>query len=226
VFKKSEEQEWTRFRGALAKEREETPSTDASDSHPAAAPAASPQPAAPTPGPSFRPSATDVNVSLPQRLGRGMMVENQEVESIIGERTRFEGTFTAEGAVRVMGSVQGELQSKGTIIIEEAAHVTARVTGAQVSIAGQVDGQIHSDGRVEIKPTGRVTGEIVAGALIIQEGAFFDGSSKMAVATQAHAAANSTNSAGHAAEGSAGWPREAAGARAEAGDGHGASAGR
>jgi cytoskeletal protein CcmA (bactofilin family) len=48
-----------------------------------------------------------------------------------------------------------------------------------VTIAGQVDGQIFCEGRVEIRPTGRVTGEINAGALIVQEGAYFDGNSKM-----------------------------------------------
>src|SRR5207248_11034121 len=94
--------------------------------------------------------------------------------------THYEGTLKAEGAVRMLGSVQGEIQSQGTIIVEEKAHVTARLTAAQVTIAGQVDGQIYCEGRVEIRPTGRVTGEIQAGALIVQEGAFFEGNSKMA----------------------------------------------
>src|SRR5207248_4116397 len=95
--------------------------------------------------------------------------------------THYEGTLKAEGAVRLLGSVQGEIHSQGTIIVEEKAHVTARLTAAQVTVAGQVDGQIYCEGRVEIRPTGRVTGEINAGALIVQEGAYFDGNSKMAL---------------------------------------------
>src|SRR5262249_9131347 len=67
------------------------------------------------------------------------------------------------------------------------AHVTARLTAQQVTIAGQVDGQIVCEGRVEIRPTGRVTGEINAGALIVQEGAYFDGNSKMATSASAAA---------------------------------------
>jgi cytoskeletal protein CcmA (bactofilin family) len=68
-----------------------------------------------------------------------------------------------------------------------------------VTIAGHVEGQIYCEGRVEIRPTGRVTGEISAGALIVQEGAYFDGNSKMAVpgstpAAAAAAAAPHTNS--------------------------------
>ena len=103
-----------------------------------------------------------------------------EIESLIGERSNFEGTLKTEGPVRLLGSIQGEIESKSTIYVEEKAHVTARLTGAHVSIAGHVDGQIYCEGRVEIRPTGRVTGEINAGALIVQEGAYFDGNSKMA----------------------------------------------
>lgn len=172
MFKKSEEQEWTRFRGALAKD-----DADAPEAEPAAGAAAVAPP--PPTAQGTRPAGVDVNVSLQSRTGRGVGGDTSEVESLIGERTTFEGTLTCDGSMRVLGTVQGELQSKGTIYIEEKARVTARLTGAQVTVAGRVDGQIHCDGRVEIRPTGKVTGEIHAGALIMQEGAFFDGNSKM-----------------------------------------------
>lgn len=199
MFKKSEEQEWTRFRGALAKDRDDAapaaaaaPETTPDPANTPAAPAA-PAPAAQSPGPSFRSSAADVNVGLPSaRLSRSVVSDGAEVESLIGERTTFEGTLTCEGAIRLLGSINGEIQSKGTIIVEEKAHVTARLTAAQVTVAGRVDGQIYCQGRVEIRPTGRVTGEINAGALIVQEGAYFDGNSKMASGGSAPASAPAT----------------------------------
>jgi cytoskeletal protein CcmA (bactofilin family) len=184
MFKKSEEQEWTRFRGALSKDRDET-SGEQTEAATTAAAGSAQAPAASAPispaSPSLRSSASDVNVTVPSRLSRNMGGDSQDVESLIGERTTFEGTLKCEGSVRVLGTLQGEIQSKGTIIVEERAHVTARLTGAQISIAGHVDGQVYCEGRVEIRPTGHVTGEISAGALIVQEGAFFDGNSKMAV---------------------------------------------
>jgi len=182
MFKKSEEQEWTRFRGALSKDRDESgtamSTSEGNDvSTNAAAQAAGVSAGA---GSSFRPSGGDVNVGLaPSRANRSV-ADASDVESLIGEHTSFEGTLKTDGSVRIVGSVQGEIVSKGTIIVEDKAHVTARLTGAAVTVAGQVDGQVYCEGRVEIRPTGRVTGEIQAGALIIQEGAYFDGSSKMA----------------------------------------------
>ncbi len=179
VFKKSEEQEWTRFRGALSKDREEA--AEQPEAPAAAAPPTPAPPAQPVTGPSFRPSAGDVNVTVPSRSSRSG--SDGEVETLIGERSTFEGTFKAEGNVRVLGSIQGEIDSKGSIYVEEKAQVNARVTATHVTVAGRVDGQIYCTGKVEIRPTGRVTGEIQAGALIVQEGAYFEGNSKMASGT-------------------------------------------
>jgi cytoskeletal protein CcmA (bactofilin family) len=203
MFKKSEEQEWTRFRGALSKDRDDAgavpvaPETNNNETTSAAAPTGTPA-AQGASGPSFRPSAGDVNVGLPtSRLTRSSVSEGVEVESLIGEHTSFEGTLKTEGAVRLLGSIQGEIESKSTIIVEEKAHVTARLTAMQVTVSGHVDGQIFCEGRVEIRPTGRVTGEINAGALIVQEGAFFDGNSKMT--NGGSPAPGPTNSTGRAA---------------------------
>src|SRR3984893_5792640 len=184
MFKKSEEQEWTRFRGALSsKDRDEAATVpvtpEPNDTIVGAAPAATP-PAQGASGPSFRSSAGDVNVGLPNaRIARSPVVDSVEVESLIGEHTSFEGTLKTEGSVRLLGSIQGEIESKSTIIVEEKAHGTARLTAAHITVAGHVDGQIYCEGRVEIRPTGHVTGEINAALLIVQEGAYFDGNSKM-----------------------------------------------
>ena len=203
MFKKSEEQEWTRFRGALSKDRDETGAAptvpDASDQSTATTSGPSAAGQSVGSGPSFRSSAADVNVGLPTtRSVRSPMSDNGEVESLIGEHTSFEGTLRTEGSVRLLGTIQGEIESKATIIVEEKARVTARLTAQQVTVAGQVDGQIYCEGRVEIRPTGRVTGEINAGALIVQEGAYFDGNSRMAApgGPSANAASGSTTSSG------------------------------
>ncbi|MBV9327909.1 MAG: polymer-forming cytoskeletal protein [Chloroflexi bacterium] len=151
-------------------------------------------------GSTLRPT-NDVNVSVPNARPRGL--NDGEVESLIGEHTSFEGTLKTEGSVRLLGAIQGEIESKSTIIVEEKARVTARLTAQQVTVAGQLDGQIFCEGRVEIRPTGRVTGEINAGALIVQEGAYFDGNSRMA-SGGAHAApaASGSSSSGTGAGGS------------------------
>jgi cytoskeletal protein CcmA (bactofilin family) len=183
MFKKNEEQEWSRFRGALSKDRDETGAAptvpDAND---------------PTIGTTSGPPVTQ----QPGASGPSFRSDNVDVESLIGEHTSFEGTLKTEGSVRILGTIQGEIESKATIIVEEKAKVTARLTAAQVAVAGQVDGQIFCEGRVEIRPTGRVTGEINAGALIVQEGAYFDGNSRMATPGGAGASGGASGSSASA----------------------------
>ena len=62
----------------------------------------------------------------------------------------------------------------------QAAVLTADLMAQNVTIAGQVSGNIKCLHRLELLPTARLKGDIVAGSLVISEGAVFSGSSQMA----------------------------------------------
>jgi cytoskeletal protein CcmA (bactofilin family) len=180
MFKKTEETEWTRFSKALSsREREEMEAADDEGASPApAAPAAPARAEAPAPPPT-RQMASDVNVSARAATRPAPQVGEDDIESTIGEHTTVDGIFRSENSIRIRGTVQGEIESQRSILVEEEANVTAKVTAAAVTVAGQVNGQIYCSGRVELRPSGRVMGEINAGTLIMQEGAFFEGNLKM-----------------------------------------------
>lgn len=174
MFKKTDENEWSRFSKALSSKERDGEAEDqqsAAESAPTSQVAASP--VAPR-------QVQDVNVSVARSSKQAAQDAREDGETLIAERSFFDGTFRAEESVRIRGTLQGEIESKRSIFVEEQAKVTAKVTASAVTVAGQVNGQIFCAGRVEIKPTGRVTGEINAGTLIMQEGAFFEGNLKMA----------------------------------------------
>ena len=153
---------------------------------------AAPVAAPPTPP---RPASQDVNVSIsrgPMRTAASDLAD--DVESVIGEHSTFEGSFRSENSVRVRGTMQGDLESKRAVFVEETARIKAKVTGASIIVAGEVDGQLHCAGRVEIKPSGRMTGGINAGTLKMDEGAFFEGQLKM-VKPETHPSADSLSPA-------------------------------
>ncbi len=190
MFKRSEEQEWTRFRGILAKDREEAPAEDEEESEVLSVQPARSERGDSTPSTTVSTPTVSSGISRPTmpesssigpvtRQSSPIVPDTQQVETLIGANTSFDGKMKTEGAVRVLGSIEGELEAKGPVYVEESARVNAKVTGSQVVVAGRIDGQIFSDGRVEIRPTGHVTGEISATALIVQEGAFFEGTSRM-----------------------------------------------
>lgn len=183
VFRRSEETEWSRFpRPNVNREREQE---EAEPAEVEQAPDAAPPPV--VGGTTYRPSSAVATAEAPARAARTApapapspaAVPEEEVESIIGERSFFDGTFRAEQSLRVRGTAQGEIECKRAVYIEERASVNAKVTASSVVIAGKLDGQIFCSGKVEIRPSGRVTGEIHAATLVMQEGAFFEGHLKM-----------------------------------------------
>jgi len=190
MFKKTEETEWTRFSKALSsRERDEQEEVDEVETAPLPA---TNYPARSEPAPTLRNEpasvataqrqpASDVNLTArpASRPAPPVVETDEEIESTIGEHTIVDGTFKSDNAIKIRGTVAGEIESKSSIFVEAQANVNAKVTANSVTVAGQVNGQIFCRGRVEIRPSGRVIGEINAGTLIMQEGAFFEGNLKM-----------------------------------------------
>ena len=194
---KSEESEWTRFSRALggspAPKQQETPQ-DAPAEEPVtlmqAPPAPEPEvyiapatpPPAPVPAPppvAAEPAVSTYMPPAPVSAALTRMPDLERGETVIGDGASIEGAVRSERSIRIKGSVQGEVESKQRVVVEEAAQVQARVTAEHVTVLGEVNGAIECAGRLEIASSGRVTGEVSAGTLVIQEGAFFEGSLKM-----------------------------------------------
>src|SRR5215217_4997689 len=200
MFKKTEESEWTRFSRALggtqptpAREEDLTsadePEEPATLVHtPPVEPevyVAPPPPPAPAereePVPTYTPPPPPGPVAAPtNQMPASRAASAEPGETVIGEGATIDGTVRSERSIRVQGSVQGEIESQQQVIVEQQARVQARISAEQVSVLGEVNGSIVSTGRVEIASTARVTGEVTAGTLVIQEGAYFEGSLKMA----------------------------------------------
>jgi cytoskeletal protein CcmA (bactofilin family) len=173
MFKKTEETEWTRFSKAFSPGKDEAEETAEAETN--SQPAVPPSPAPLTRHPSPETSVSARSASRAPAPSSG----EDEVESTIGEHTTVDGTFKSENSIRIRGTVQGEIESRRSILVDAQANVNAKVTAETVTVAGQVNGQIFCTGRVELQPSGRVVGEINAGTLIMQEGAFFEGNLKM-----------------------------------------------
>jgi len=187
VFKRNEESEWSRFSKAFAgKERDEKTEGEGE----AVATANEEEttiatdeagPTAPTFSPSARPPTADSNLTVSRATAPAAhpTYSVDDADSTIGEHTSFDGTYRSENSMRIRGSAQGEVECAKAIFIEENAKVSAKLTAASITVAGEVNGELICSGRVEVRPTGRVTGTVNAGTLVVQEGAFVEGTIKM-----------------------------------------------
>ncbi len=103
----------------------------------------------------------------------------EEINTLLGWGTEFEGKLTFEGAVRVDGKFTGEVQSNGMLIIGEKAVVRAEIQAGIVLVHGETHGKISAKSRIEAYPPARIYGDIYSPVLVLGEGVIFEGTSHM-----------------------------------------------
>jgi cytoskeletal protein CcmA (bactofilin family) len=91
----------------------------------------------------------------------------------------FKGELEFEDTMRIDGKFNGKIQSKNELIVGESAHIEGDIHVGRIAISGTVLGRIVADQRVEIHRNGKVFSDIDTPALIIEEGAIFQGNCVM-----------------------------------------------
>jgi cytoskeletal protein CcmA (bactofilin family) len=104
---------------------------------------------------------------------------NGKPETIIGTNTSIVGTLKSDGNIRIDGSVEGDIEILGNLIIGETGRVIATLKAQNVHVSGAVKGEITAVEQLEISPTGKVWGDITTAALHIEPGGLFRGQSAM-----------------------------------------------
>ena len=98
--------------------------------------------------------------------------------------SRVSGQLSFQGAARIDGTVDGDIQCQGTLTIGESAEVKAKITAQAVVIRGKVEGNVSAKEKIELIAPARLIGDIDTPRLIITEGVVFDGDCSMGVAKQ------------------------------------------
>jgi cytoskeletal protein CcmA (bactofilin family) len=92
--------------------------------------------------------------------------------------TKISGKLHFEGAARIDGNLDGEVDGK-EITIGESSVVTAQVRADSIVVSGKVKGDITATQRIELRPTAKIIGNITSPKVIVHEGAVFEGHCSM-----------------------------------------------
>ena len=106
-------------------------------------------------------------------------VPSGEGSTFIARGSEFVGKLTFEGTVRIDGNVQGEIFSKGTLVIGPGALIKAAINVESCQIMGTVHGNVSARQKLELKKPGRLVGDIRTPTLVLEAGVVFDGNCKM-----------------------------------------------
>ncbi|MCI0470793.1 MAG: polymer-forming cytoskeletal protein [Candidatus Aminicenantes bacterium] len=103
----------------------------------------------------------------------------RKLSGFIDKDTEIVGDIKFSDSFRIDGKFKGKILSGQSLIIGESGEVEADVDAGSISINGAVKGALNAAEKIEIFSLGRVTGKIVTPKLMIEEGAFFQGSCQM-----------------------------------------------
>jgi len=105
--------------------------------------------------------------------------QKEDIHTLLGWGTEFEGKLIFEGAVRVDGKFTGEVHSTGIFIIGEKAFVKAVIHAGVVLIHGEAHGAINAKTRIEAYSPAKIYGDLYSPVLVFGEGVVFQGKSHM-----------------------------------------------
>ncbi len=104
-----------------------------------------------------------------------MAIKGENVNSIIGEGSVFEGNFYIHGSLKIDGKFEGEIKTEEQIIIGETGKVKTNIAARRVIVAGTIIGNITATEEVHILETGRVLGDITTPVLKLESGVVLNG---------------------------------------------------
>lgn len=99
--------------------------------------------------------------------------------NMISEGTSLNGTINTENDIRIAGKTNGEVNSKGKLIVTSSGFVEGGINSKDADIAGKVEGEIRISNKLTLRQTAVITGDIYAKTLIIEEGAEMNGTCRM-----------------------------------------------
>src|SRR3954470_14949701 len=102
--------------------------------------------------------------------------------TLLAKGVLLRGEIHVEGTVRIDGRLDGDIQTKGQVIIGEDGLVQGTITAGTVVSSGRIKAKVTANERIQLLKTATLIGEVLSPILIMEEGAKLQGATDMGVA--------------------------------------------
>ena len=94
----------------------------------------------------------------------------------ISKGTRITGVMTSSADIRIDGTFEGTVYTKGKLVIGEAANIKGKIFAQSCDIWGHVEGDIFIEDIINFKANSNFTGSLKTPKLSIEVGVIYNGS--------------------------------------------------
>ena len=88
-------------------------------------------------------------------------------------------SYTSEGDFRIDGTLEGNIKTKGRVIIGVEGSVKGKINAVNSDIEGKFSGDLFVQETLTIKATANISGDVIIGKLSVEPGATFNASCSM-----------------------------------------------
>lgn len=100
---------------------------------------------------------------------------DEENFTFLGRGVDFKGVVNFEGTVRIDGRLDGEIHTKGTLVVGEHAVIKGIVTTGTLISGGRIKANITASEKIQILKPGVLIGDVRTPSFTMEEGAHFHG---------------------------------------------------
>jgi cytoskeletal protein CcmA (bactofilin family) len=119
--------------------------------------------------------SNEPKINLANNKGRRSLDGVDGFTTSIGAGSIFTGTVGGSGHIIVLGTVEGNSDLDGSLVIGEGGSWTGDISARHIVIAGQVEGSVVAREKMEIVSTARIKGSLTSPVIAIAEGAVHEG---------------------------------------------------
>jgi cytoskeletal protein CcmA (bactofilin family) len=101
--------------------------------------------------------------------------------TLLAKGVHLKGEIRVEGTVRIDGRLEGEIHTKGQVIVGEDGLVQGLVSAGTVVSSGRIKATIKAVERVQLLKSAILIGEVHTPVLIMEDGAKIQGMTDMGV---------------------------------------------
>src|SRR5688500_17509320 len=100
---------------------------------------------------------------------------NQDFPTILGPDASFKGELTFEKGMRLLGKMEGKINTPGKLHVSKEAKMQCDVDAGAITVEGDVNGNLSAGDRIELKQSARYQGDLRSSRLEVDEGAILVG---------------------------------------------------